>query len=734
MARHIIGGEITYECLGEVVAGTTRFRFTMKVYRDCLGGGAPYDNPAQFAIYRGTETNNSLLKSFAIGSPSITNIVPLPPPCVSDIPNVCVEQGIYVFIQDLPKLTNPMESYFVVYQRCCRNESITNIIDPGSIGATYMVEVKYEAQQVCNNSPVFKNFPPVIICNQFPIDFDHSAIDVDGDLLVYEFCSPLAGGGNILQSPGLTSCAGAVPTPPCGPPFDNVQFTTPTYNFMNPMGGNPQVKINAVTGFISGSPTKLGQYVVGVCVKEFRNGKLLSMIRREFQFNVADCTPTVFAKVEGKKLPGTETRYLVTSCGNNTVKFHNQSGLQQFIQDFTWQFDLHGSTFEDSLNWEPTVVFPDTGSYEGRLLLNTGLECNDTAYISVRINPAIHASFDYAYDTCVAGPVVFTDFSSGDGVVNQWDWDFGVPNGTSTEQNPSYLYATPGNHPVMLTVTDRNGCVDDTTQVINWFPAPPLIIIQPDSYLGCSPANIFFSNLSTPIDESYHIVWDFGDGDTLQDVISPTHLYTIPGIYDVKVAITSPIGCYIEDSFHKLIRVSPSPTADFAYSPTEGLNSFNKTVDFTDLSIGAGHWNWQFDQYGTSIQQNPTFTFPDTGVMTVRLIVTHPEGCKDSLTKILDIRPEIRWYMPNAFTPNGDGNNDGFFGKGFLEGMTDFRMSIWNRWGEQVFDTTDPKAQWNGQAQNTGGMSPAGVYVYQVSFTGPRGEPFEYKGYAALVR
>ena len=280
LARHIIGGEITYQCLGEVVAGTTRFRFTMKVYRDCFGGGAPFDDPAQFAIYRGTYSTNSLFREFAIGSPDIQSIVPTPPDCVSNVPSVCVEQGVYTFIQDLPKLTDATQSYFIVYQRCCRNESITNIIDPGSIGATYMVEVNYEAQEALNNSPVFNNFPPIIICNKFPIDFDHGATDADGDLLVYSFCSPFAGGGNILQAPGLFSCEGAVPTPPCNPPFNNVPFTVPTYSPGNPMGGDPQISINPVTVFISGSPDKLGQYVVGVCVQEFRNGKLLSTIKR----------------------------------------------------------------------------------------------------------------------------------------------------------------------------------------------------------------------------------------------------------------------------------------------------------------------------------------------------------------------------------------------------------------------------------------------------------------------
>ena len=90
--------------------------------------------------------------------------------------------------------------------------------------------------------------------------------------------------------------------------------------------------------------------------------------------------------------------------------------------------------------------------------------------------------------------------------------------------------------------------------------------------------------------------------------------------------------------------------------------------------------------------------------------------------------------MPNAFTPNADGKNEGFLGKGFLEGATGFNMSIWNRWGEKVFETSDPTEAWNGRQNNTGGMSDPGVYVYVVTFTGPRGENHEYKGYATLIR
>lgn len=731
LARHIIGGEITYRYLGTTPAGANRYQFTMKIYRDCFGGGAGFDSPAEMAIYRGTYTDNSLLESFRIFAPTITRLTPIPPPCVTQLPNVCVEEGVYVFERTLPVLLN--ESYFIVYQRCCRNQTIKNIVMPGDIGATYMVELTAAAQQLNNSSPTFNNFPPIIICGNIPLTFDHSATDPEGDIITYSLCAPFRGGGPLLSGSALLGCNGALPTPPCAPPFSLVPYVVPSYSATNPMGGNPQVTINSQNGLITGTPNELGQFVVGVCIQEFRGATLLSTIRRDFQFNVAECTPTVLARIQSDSIVGPK-RFVLNSCGNNTITFQNQSLQQSSIINWEWRFNLKTSTFVDNTNWNTTVTFPDTGAYLGVLYLNPGKPCADTANIQVNIFPEIKADFAFDYDTCVAGPVSFTDQSTGDGGINRWTWNFGVPNGSSDIQHPQFLYSVPGNHPVNLRVFDKNNCTSNITKVVNWFPVPPLIILQPSKYIGCIPAEIFFNNLSTPIDETYDIVWDFGDGKTSRGIISPTHTYEMPGIYTVRVAITSPIGCFTDDTFTNLIRVEPSPVADFIYSPDTELSTFNNTIQFTDQSKDANRWHWQFDRFGTTTQRNPIFTFPDTGLMAVTLIVTHPQGCKDSLTKYLDFVPEVRWFMPNAFTPNGDGQNDGFFGKGYLDGATNFSMTIWNRWGEMVFETTSPTEEWNGRKMNTGGMSPEGVYVYLVSFTGPRGQKQEFKGFATLLR
>ena len=153
-----------------------------------------------------------------------------------------------------------------------------------------------------------------------------------------------------------------------------------------------------------------------------------------------------------------------------------------------------------------------------------------------------------------------------------------------------------------------------------------------------------------------------------------------------------------------------------------------------DESIGAIRWLYEFGTGQSSSLPNPAYTFPDTGVYEVMQIVTHPSGCLDTLIRAIDVRPEVRYYLPNAFTPNNDGSNDEYVGTGIMEGASNFKLSIWNRWGEQVFETSDPFSGWNGRKHNTGKEVPSGVYMVLATFNGPRGEPYELKGVATVIR
>jgi gliding motility-associated-like protein len=708
----------------------------MRVYRDCnCVECAPFDPIAEIGVYRcgntidcGGLTQGNVFARAGVPQSSTPSFVDAPDyPCLIP-PDVCVEETFYEWEMVLPQSE---ESYYVAYQRCCRNVTINNIFAPQATGATYMVEITPLAQQLGNNSPSFDEFPPIVICAGAQLNFDHSATDPDGDQLVYEFCSPLDGGENNTDQILLATCEGAAPSPACAPPYPSVSFRAPDFTPLTPLGtGANTVQINSRTGEITGVPELLGQYVVGVCVSEYRDGQLLSQVRRDFQFNVANCDPQVVADVrEDYVTPDQELA--INSCGINTVQFENQSFLEQFIDQYVWEFDINGTkqTFNE---WEPLVTFPGIGTYTGELRLNEGTDCGDTATILVNIYPDITADFSYEYDTCVAGPVRFTDLSvTGACCLTDWDWSLG-DGAVSNQQNPVHTYRTPGDLPVTLTVRDINECEESITKILPYYPVPGLIVIAPSDFTGCTPAEIFFDNLSFPIDTTYDILWNFGDGGQSTD-ISPTYIYEDPGTFTVDVSIVSPIGCETDTTFNGLITILPSPEAGFSYTPEEPSN-IQPTVSFTDESSGAVSWRWDFGTNFNSNLPSPTYTFPDTGRYEVVQLVTHSSGCQDTATALIDIYPEVRYFLPNAFTPNSDSRNDTYFGEGIMDGASNFRMSIWNRWGELVFESTDPNEGWNGRKLNTGRESPNGVYVVLVSYNEPRGQLVEIKGYATLIR
>lgn len=731
---HIIGGDVVYRCLGvNTSTNQVRFEITFTMYRDSKSGGADFDNPANFGVYRGSGNRWSYVRT-------ITNItvrnkkeidINNDNPCILVPANVGVQSGTYVFEITLPIID---ESYMLSFQRCCRNNTVLNLVDPGGTGAAFTTEITPESQRMCNNSPVFEKFPPVVICVNRPINFNHSAKDIDGDSLVYEFCAPLTAGGTEGTNGGnAQSCNGVTPNPSrCPPPYEKVTFRSPGYSFDKPMGGDPIVYIDPVTGIIGGSPNVLGQYVVGVCVKEYRNGVLLSTLRRDFQFNVTTCEQAVHADIKATHKDGKD--FTINSCGNQTINFKNLSTDVRFIKNYYWEFDIKGEKKTFSTR-DVSITFPGVGNYIGTMILNKDLvgaaDCIDTASVTINVYPSIKADFSFKYDTCLAGPINFKDLSvSGAGSVQKWDWNFGE--GKSSVKNPDFEYEFPGDKTVRLIAEDINMCRDTVNKTIHYFPVPSLIVVEPNTFTGCQPARITFNNLSTPIDDSYKLLWSFGDGSTGTD-FSPVHLYENTGIYSVELKITSPLGCMTKKKWNNLIKVVESPKAGFSYKPDEP-NLLDNTVDFTDESIGGIAWQWQFDTVGVSLFQNPSFTFRDTGTYLIEQIVLHKSGCTDTARTYISILPYVNFLMPNAFTPNNDGLNDVFKPVGTFQGVSYYRLTIWNRWGEMLFESDDPKSGWNGQRNNTGDHAIPGVYAFVLEYINGLGERKTEKGHCTLIR
>jgi len=740
-AKHIIGGEITYVCRGD-----GNYDFTMHIYRDCTDPtGAQFDSDrsrpntplAHLTIFAGT----TVVGVINLNPPTITEIDPvLSNPCLIVPPNVCVEEGVYEFSLQLP-LDN--QTYTIAYQRCCRNNFITNIRNPESIGGTYLAQLNPTSRDSCNSSPVFNDFPPVVICRGEDVNFDHSATDPDGDSLVYSFCTPFVGGGVGGTRTGDPIGAaerpdGVLPNPETPPPYDPVTFVG-GFSTQRPLNARddrnfPSVTIDEKTGLISGFPGNIGQYVVGVCVQAFRGGVLVNEVRRDFQFNVADCENNLKVDVKETELreKNGEPLFFIRICGDDVII--NESTNQSYIEDVYWEFDIPGG-ITSSTKFDPDDLnFPGEGPYDGKLVINPDFpQCTATGLVQVEIYPEIVSEFEFDFDTCQAGPVEFTNLSvsgAGPNAIIETRWE--IDTLEFFDKDISYRFPDAGRYDVTLSVRDVNECVEEFTQEIPYLPIPPFLAIAPPPEEACLPLIMTFENLSNPINSEYDIIWDFGDG-TTGTGLNPTHVYDQVGTFPISLDVTSPFGCRIDTFFGEIITTVPSPVADFTMSSDE-ISRLDPIAEFFDASLGAIRWDWLFNNFGRSREQNPTYVFTESGEKEIRLIVTGDNGCQDTVYSSLVVTPDIRYVLPNAFTPNGDGINDEFFGVGNADEAVSFYMSIWNRYGELIFETTDPNEHWNGRKNNVGKDAPNGVYVIVVNYQNFNGEVTNLKGLVTVVR
>ena len=261
-ATHLVGGELYYTHLG-----ASNYLVTLKVYRDCgpantLGTG--FDEQVYIGMWDGTgQIGDNDVLTIPLTQSNVSNVpVALGNPCGTPPPDLCIEQAIYSTTVSLPATSYGWD---LVWQRCCRNPSISNLQNFGGTenpGATFVAHVpgtSVSSDATQNSSPVFQELPPVAVCANFDFVWDHSAIDPDGDELVYSFCAPLDGGG----TGGGNGANSPVPNPPATPPYQEVEYIG-GFSGTYPITSDPAMAIDPVTGVITGMPTSPGQYAIGI--------------------------------------------------------------------------------------------------------------------------------------------------------------------------------------------------------------------------------------------------------------------------------------------------------------------------------------------------------------------------------------------------------------------------------------------------------------------------------------
>ncbi|KAB1063189.1 T9SS type B sorting domain-containing protein [Salibacter halophilus] len=320
---------------------------------------------------------------------------------------------------------------------------------------------------------------------------------------------------------------------------------------------------------------------------------------------------------------------------------------------------------------------------------------------------------------------------SGSGYRYTWSPITGLSGGVGQSVTASPQSST--TYTVELTDDCGSPSVTDTIRVsVN--PLPQVDWSARDTLEGCAP----YTNLLTnQTQNAQSVSWKIGEEITASGFTA--EIIDLPaGQYDVTMEVTTTDGCVDSKTIKNYFNVIQNPIAEFSMTPNP-TTIFNTMIQFQDQSTDdVVEWDWDFASLGSSQEQSPVFQMPvegDSGTYPITLTVENAEGCTDEVTNTLRVGAEFNLYVPNSFTPNGDGLNDIFKAEAIGVNPDRFSMIIFNRWGEVVFQSNTLDIGWRGTV-NGGNPAPAGSYVWKITANDITDERDfkEQTGYINLIR
>ncbi|RYE22917.1 MAG: PKD domain-containing protein, partial [Sphingobacteriales bacterium] len=579
-ATHTKGGWMYYEYLGPGINNPAhlRYRVGLNYYIECssfiieqsfnfsiFSAAAPFAFVQNVSVPLGTNTQ---IQNCNLGSCY---------PCISNIPTICYKILNYETIIELPQNA---AGYILAKQRCCRIDNISNMPAPSNTsGVTYTVTIPGFNAPInnahVNSSPRFNFNDTTIVCADNPFTVSFAAVDSEGDSLVYSLCDSYTGASQLDPDPATSS----------SPPFASVPYQT-GFSGAQPLGSG--VTINPVTGEVSGSAPPAGEYVITICVAEYRNGVRFAQSRKELHLKVTACTPVV-ASLDPTFL----------TCGDLNLAFQNDTDGPA-IQNWFWTFgDPASGAADTSLLQFPSHTFSAAGVYTVKLVVNKGLPCSDSTEQEVSVYPGFFTGFTSAAPYCVNVPVQFTDTTrTNHGFVNQWHWNFGVNStlaDTSNLQNPSYTFTTPGTYNVQLISGNNLGCRDTLEVPIVINPSPVLQLLSADTTY-CGLDSLQLTAMGTG-----NFTWTPGTNILGANTATPTVFPTVATTYTVTL---ESLGCRSSDT----VRLTPqlNLSNDIAALPTTICQ--DDTLTLTGSSNKNDNLRWQWSPAASVVSPNTQST------------------------------------------------------------------------------------------------------------------------------
>lgn len=361
------------------------------------------------------------------------------------------------------------------------------------------------------------------------------------------------------------------------------------------------------------------------------------------------------------------------------------------------------------------TVSTSPGSTQQYTVTGTTDGCSSTAVATISVTPIPILSV--TTNPVCAGSTA--NVVAAGATTYQWPAGFTGGNGA----NATYVPTNTSNYTLIGTT---NGCTDSINFNIVVNPIPIADFSGPQA--GCAPQVVSFADSSQG---AFGYTWNFGDG-SVSSQANPVHVYSQPGVYSVTLTVISMNGCTNTSIQNNIIQVYPNPDAEIV-STNYSASELEPTIYFSDYSTYGYNCMLYFGD-GTSMPAcgftSLGHTYGAAGVYCASLAVTTQYGCYDSASVCVEIIPEFTFYVPNAFTPNGNGDNEVFYGYG--TNIIEYEMMIFDRWGELIFTSHQLNTGWDGRYKNE--VVQEDVYVYKIKLKDIFNKKHEYHGTVTVVR
>lgn len=350
--------------------------------------------------------------------------------------------------------------------------------------------------------------------------------------------------------------------------------------------------------------------------------------------------------------------------------------------------------------------------------------CIGTTNVSAIVNPNPVIDAGANVQACSGSQVVLT--GAGAGVGGSYTWDNNVMNGFP-------FFPPVGTTVYEVTGTTAEGCMG-TDQVTVAIEATPIVSFTATQDQYCVPVTAVFTNTSSTIG---NCVWTFDNGQTVTDCGPLTQNFNHPGVYGATLQITTPNGCTSSLYQNDMVVVEANPEAVFIPHPVV-FDLLDPLVTFDNQSTGAVSYQWDFGVNGaTSTAFEPSYKYPEeVAAYVVTLIAYSEHGCPDTTSYSVRAEEVLIFYIPNTFTPDGDEYNNTFkpiFTSGF--DLFDYKLLIFDRWGENVFESNDVSTGWDGFYGVKGKLCQDGTYTWKVEFKVLKNDERKtYVGHVNLIR